>query len=139
MARIVLGTFFLIAIGYGIYEAQGLVYGPEIALTEAVRTSTSSTAYVAGTALRMSELYINGKKVAVTESGAFNELYVLSPGSNHFALEAKDARGRTKKNELTILYTGTATTPLHSEITPVTSIVPSNDTATSTESPEASL
>lgn len=106
-----LGSFFLLLIGYGLYEAQGVLYGPSIEMESLVRTTSEPLTYISGKAVRMSELRINGKKIAVTESGEFRELHVLAPGSNHFFLEVRDARRRTHTEEVTILYSATTTFP----------------------------
>lgn len=131
ITRFVLTLFFLVMIGYGAYEAQGVVYGPEIMLREETYATRESLAYIEGGAKRIAELRINGRKVPVTEEGVFREPHVLAPGSNHIALEAKDARGRTTSAMQTILYLGTSTTPL-----PTPAVLPPDitESATSTAS-----
>ena len=54
---------------------------------------------------RITELRLNGKAIPVTEKGEFEEQYILAAGSNRLLLEAKDARGRTTRKTLEIVYT----------------------------------
>ena len=102
--RLILLIFFLLAAGYAAYEAQGLLYGPEIHLAEASRASPQALTSIRGTAERITELRLNGKTISVTEDGAFDEPYLLAPGSNRIILEARDARGRTTTETLDIVY-----------------------------------
>jgi hypothetical protein len=61
---------------------------------------------ITGRAERIVELRLNGKPIPVTEEGAFEEPFLLSPGTNHLILilEARDARGRETKRTLDILF-----------------------------------
>jgi len=109
--RIILVLFFVLAILYGLYEAQGLLYGPAITLTEETLTSHEAYTSVHGKAERISELRLNGKSISVTESGEFDEPYLLAPGSNRLIFEARDARGRTTRETLDIVYIPSETAP----------------------------
>lgn len=102
--RLILIIFFVLAAGYAAYEAQGLLYGPRIHLENETFASDTSFISIRGRAERISELRINGKTVSVTESGAFDEPFLLAPGSNHLILETRDARGRSTLETLDIVY-----------------------------------
>lgn len=102
--RLLLILFFLLAGGYALYEAQGLVYGPVIRLEYAATSSGSAFTSIKGHAERISELRLNGNTISVTEEGAFDEPYLLADGSNRIILEARDARGRTTSATLDIVY-----------------------------------
>jgi hypothetical protein len=102
--RLILITFFVLAVGYAVYEAQGLLYGPRIHLENESFASDSSFVSIKGRAERISELRINGKTVSVRENGEFEEPFLLAPGSNRIILEARDARGRTAMETLDIVY-----------------------------------
>lgn len=102
--RFVLAVFFLVLIAYALYEARGILYGPEINVPhEAIVVNESST-LIRGTAERITELRLNGRQIPVTESGEFEEPFLLAKGSNYFVLEARDARGRTTQETLLIIY-----------------------------------
>lgn len=102
--RLLLTLFFLLAAGYALYEAQGLLYGPSITLSENAPSSLTAFTVIKGRAERISELRLNGNIISVTESGEFNEPYLLADGSNRVVLEARDARGRTASKTLDIVY-----------------------------------
>lgn len=102
--RLLLTFFFLLAGGYALYEAQGLLYGPAIILEYAATSSESAFTSIKGRAERISELRLNGNTISVTEDGRFDEPYLLADGSNRILLEARDARGRTTSATLDIVY-----------------------------------
>lgn len=102
--RLLLTLFFLLAGGYALYEAQGLVYGPSIELEHVATSSDTAFTSIKGHAERISELRLNGNTISVTEDGEFDEPYLLADGSNRIILEARDARGRTTSATLDIVY-----------------------------------
>ncbi|MEK7098641.1 MAG: hypothetical protein AAB908_01950 [Patescibacteria group bacterium] len=102
--RIALALFFILLLGYAIYEAQGLLFGPTIDVPHGSITVTDPFTTVKGRAERISELRLNGKAIPVTENGGFEEPFLLAPGSNRLVLEARDARGRTTRKVLDIIY-----------------------------------
>lgn len=102
--RILLTLFFLLAAGYALYEAQGLLYGPSITIHHVSTSSPTAFTSIKGRAERISELRLNGATISVTENGEFDEPYLLADGSNRLILEARDARGRTTSATLDIVY-----------------------------------
>ena len=104
VVRIVLGVFFLLLIGYALYEARGLFYGPVIFVPEEAVTVSDAYTIIKGRADRITELRLNGKTIPVTENGEFEEPYLLAKGSNRLILEARDARGRRAQKVLDIIY-----------------------------------
>ena len=115
LTRIALGIFFLVVIIYAYYEARGLLFGPSISVSSGT-TAIVETSYILiqGQAARIASLSMNGDPIQVTETGAFQEPYVLSPGVNRIVLDAKDKYGHTAEKVLEIVYTpsATATAPL---------------------------
>ena len=103
--RIILVLFFLVVLGYALYEAQGLLYGPLISLPEEAVTVSDPYTIIKGRAERITELRLNGKTIPVTENGDFEEPYLLAEGSNRLFLDARDARGRTTRKTIDIIYT----------------------------------
>ncbi len=104
LIRIALILFFVLLVGYAIYEAQGLLYGPMINVPEETITVHDPYTLIKGRAARITELQLNGKTIPVTENGEFEEPYLLAEGSNHLILDARDARGRTARKVLDIVY-----------------------------------
>lgn len=104
VVRLILAAFFLSLLGYALYEARGILYGPQIKVpSEAILVNEQAT-LIRGKAERITELRLNGKQIPVTERGEFEEPFLLAEGSNHLILEARDARGRTTQKTLTIIY-----------------------------------
>lgn len=108
--KISLFIFFIIALLYALYEARGMVRGPEIVVPESIVTAQSEFITIQGQAERISELRLNGERISVTEEGYFAEPYVLARGVNRVVLEARDARGRMTTQWMEIVYTGETTT-----------------------------
>jgi hypothetical protein len=103
IVRITLFVFFALLLMYAAYEARGMLYGPVIVVPEQTFTVHDAHTLITGRAERIVELRLNGKTISVTESGEFQEPYLLAEGSNHLILEARDARGRTTRKTLDIM------------------------------------
>lgn len=114
ITRIAIGIFFLIVAGYAYYELRGILYGPVITVSSKVTEVHDPFVSITGSASRISSLSMNGKAVLVTQTGAFDEPYLLAPGLNRIVLEAKDKYGRSRMSLIQILYTplpGATSTP----------------------------
>src|SRR3989338_5732445 len=105
LTYIALGIFFLIVLGYTYYEARGLLFGPSISVSSKVTEVHEPFIVIKGQADRIASLSMNGKNIPVTENGAFEEPYLLSPGYNRIVLDASDKYGRTRRQEIEIVYT----------------------------------
>ncbi len=104
LATLALGAFFVLVLGYALFEARTMLIGPSIAVpTEAIETSEPLVT-IAGHARRISALFMNGAEVAVTEEGAFEEPYVLAEGLNRIVLDAQDRYGRHAQKVLEVVY-----------------------------------
>ncbi|MDO8481828.1 MAG: hypothetical protein Q7S75_01960 [bacterium] len=104
LSRIALATFFIIVIIYAYYEARGLLFGPTIRTPTEVTVSHDRFIFIRGSADRISALFMNGKPVSVTESGAFEEPYLLAVGYNRILLRARDKYGRTSEEVVEVIY-----------------------------------
>lgn len=102
--RIALYLFFALLLAYALYEAWGMLYGPQISIPEETVVVREAYTLISGSAERITELRLNGARIPVTENGEFSEAYLLAPGTNYLILEAFDARGRRTEQTLTILY-----------------------------------
>ncbi|MSU73972.1 hypothetical protein EXS56_02415 [Candidatus Kaiserbacteria bacterium] len=105
LTYIALGIFFLIVLGYAYYEARGLLFGPSITVSSKVTEVHEPFVTIKGQADRIASLSMNGKNIPVTENGAFEEPYLLSPGYNRIVLDASDKYGRTRRQAIEIVYT----------------------------------
>lgn len=103
--RFVIVMFFIGVLGYGYYELRGILYGPSITLPEETIQSTERFITLTGSADRIAVLRMNGSPIMVTEEGAFEEPYLLSPGLNRIVFDAEDKYGNTSRKVLEIVYT----------------------------------
>ncbi len=115
LTYIALGIFFLIVLGYAYYEARGLLFGPSITVNSSVTEVHEPFVTIKGQADRIASLSMNGKTIPVTEDGAFEEPYILSPGYNRIVLDARDKYGRTRSEAIEIIYTPSAVDALEGE------------------------
>ena len=104
LTQIALVVFFVIVLGYAYYEGRGLLFGPSITVPSELQTVSEPYIRLKGTADRISSLSLNGKHIAVTEQGKFDEPYLLAEGLNRIALDATDKYGRTSQKIIQILY-----------------------------------
>lgn len=104
LTRIGLVLFFIIIIGYGIYEGKGLLLGPSINISSQITTSHDPFVRIEGKADHIASLSMNGKDIPVTEDGNFSEPFLLAPGDNRINLEAKDKYGHATSRVVEIVY-----------------------------------
>lgn len=102
----VLIAFFVLAVGYALFEARNLIGGPQITLatSEAAITVDEQLVLVRGSAQNISEIRLNGAPIEVTEEGAFEEPVLLTPGYNKVVISARDKFGRSTEETLEIVY-----------------------------------
>lgn len=119
LTYITLAIFFVLLLGYAAFEAQGILFGPRIAVTSNVTEVSEPFIVIKGQAERIAALTMNGNAVSVTETGSFEQPYLLAPGYNRITLEAHDRYGHRTSSLLEIVYTptdagaviGTSTSP----------------------------
>lgn len=110
LTKIALVVFFLLIIGYAYFEAQGILFGPSIQVAQSIEEVSSPYIELTGTTTHIASLTVNGQNVPVTEAGAFNIPYALSPGYNRIVLDAKDKYGKSTEKVVQIVYTPATTT-----------------------------
>ena len=107
LIKIGLIVFFVLVLIYAYFEARGILFGPTITISPRVLETTSAYVKIQGTAERIAKLSLNGKSIAVTESGAFDEPYVLVSGYNRIALSATDKYGKRTERVIEVVYSPT--------------------------------
>ena len=112
-SRIMLVIFFILILGYGYFELQGLLFGPIISVPTEIIISHEEFALVAGKADRIVSLAMNGKEITVTEDGDFSEPYLLARGDNRIIFDAKDKYGNLTSRMVEIVYTPTTSAEVH--------------------------
>lgn len=128
LSRLILLLFFLFALGYGLFEARGIVLGPRIEVDDTPVRSASAFVRIEGRATHIASISMNGAEIPVTAEGAFDEPYLLGPGENRIELAARDKYGNETRRTVVIYYEATSTPRL-----PVPEPLPaSTSTASST-------
>jgi len=105
LMRLVLIAFFLLVIGYGFFEARGMLFGPRIELPDETIQSSEQFITIRGKAQHIAQLRMNGTSISVTEDGSFAEPYLLSPGLNRIVFDAEDKYGGKRQEVVQIVYT----------------------------------
>ncbi|HEV3244971.1 MAG TPA: hypothetical protein VG102_01270 [Candidatus Paceibacterota bacterium] len=133
LTKVALALFFIIIAVYAYFEARGILFGPTIQISQAVEQVTVPYIELTGTTSHISALSVNGQSVPVTEQGAFDIPYALSPGFNRIVLDASDKYGHSTEKVIEIVYTPSTTAAVEaSTSTPATSTA-ATSTATSTQ------
>ncbi len=104
---LLIGLVVLLVVGYSGLKLKDILIGPQIIITSPDDGATIKKPLVSvrGKAERISQLYLNGKKIFTDERGNFNEQYLLANGYNLLEIIANDQFGRqiTKKLQLTTI------------------------------------
>ncbi len=97
----------ILIVGYSGLKLKDLLTGPRIIVSSPSdgQTIKKNLVNVRGKAERISQLYLNGKKIFTDEQGNFNEPYLLANGYNLLEIIANDQFGRqiTEKLQLTTI------------------------------------
>ncbi|MFA7309610.1 MAG: hypothetical protein WC050_01760 [Candidatus Paceibacterota bacterium] len=138
LTKITIGVFFLIVVGYTYFEARGILFGPSIRVDAEKTVVNDPLIIVHGQADRIASLTMNGKAVTVTETGIFDEPYLLAPGQNRIVLDASDRYGHKKQHVLQIVYTPAGQSPLGGvPATPAVVVPVESATSTASTTPVA--
>lgn len=104
-SKYALGMFFIIVIGYALFEGRGILLGPKIFVSSTAMEMHYPFVRIEGTATHIDELRMNGHPIPVTEDGNFSEPYLLALGDNRIILEAEDKYGNSAREVIEIVYT----------------------------------
>jgi hypothetical protein len=103
---LVICVFVLLIAGYGIFQAQKIIKGPQIAIQFPIngQTVTESDIDIEGIAKNISAITLNDRTIYIDESGNFSEKLMLYPGYNIIKLQAEDKFGATVEKKLELVY-----------------------------------
>lgn len=106
LSRVAVGLFILVIALYALYQARGVLSGPQIKVfqPENGTTTTSSLLTVEGEALRAKEITLNGRPIFIDLEGRFFERLLLQNGYNIIELKATDAQRETKTTLIEVVY-----------------------------------
>jgi Glucodextranase, domain B len=130
LTKIALAIFFIVIAGYAYFEARGILYGPQIDVPQDVEDVSSPYVEITGTTTHIAQLTMNGLGVPVTEQGAFDIPYALSPGFNRIVLDATDKYGHSTEKVIQIVYTPIGQSPLGGASTSTPATAASSTAAT---------
>lgn len=99
-------VFFLLLVGYGLYQTKNLMLGPSIAIASPINGAAvaMNPVEVKGQAERIAFISLNGEKIFTDEQGNFSQKLLLNRGYNIIKLEAQDKFGRTIQKILNLVY-----------------------------------
>ncbi len=101
---IILALIFLVSfIIYAGFEANKIIYGPQIDITSPKDGTTlegNGNFVVSGTTKNVSFLSLNGRQIFTDANNNFNENLVLLPGYNIITLDAKGRYGKEISKKL---------------------------------------
>ncbi|MEK7569030.1 MAG: hypothetical protein AAB497_02870 [Patescibacteria group bacterium] len=99
-------------IGYSYFTLNDFVRGPRIVISspESGFSTTTPAITIAGRAIHVNNLSINGDPTPFDLEGNFSSRLILAPGYNIMTLEALDRYGRTEKEIVEMTLLGTART-----------------------------
>lgn len=103
---IIIAIVVLLVVGYSALKVKNLAIGPEITLLSPLDGASAKTDLVniKGKAERISQIFINGRKIFTDEAGNFNEPYLLANGYNILEIMAQDKFGRKVEKKVQLVF-----------------------------------
>lgn len=106
LVKYAFGIFVLIVLVYAYFEAQNILYGPQITLAneDGAITVQTSRIEISGSTKNVVDISLDGRSLIVDDTGVFTEEILLAEGLNRFTFMARDKFGRVKKERLEVVY-----------------------------------
>jgi len=106
LSRTAIGIFVIVVIVYALYQARGILSGPQITLERPADgiTATTSLITVSGNITRASSVFLNDKAIYLDLGGRFREELLLSAGYNIIEVRAEDGAGRVVRVTRTLHF-----------------------------------
>lgn len=84
------------------YNTKDIIFGAPLSINTVSDGATVADSFlpISGNAKHSFEVEINGRPIALSKNGAFNDGVVLSPGYNVVEVKGQDRFGRTKSKML---------------------------------------
>jgi len=108
--KMLIGLFALVIVGYTLFNARLLIWGPQINDIDPVDGSVfeSGLIKVSGTTRNITQISLNDRTIFIDESEKFEENILLSPGLNIIKLHGKDKFDREINHILNYVYATSA-------------------------------
>lgn len=96
----------VVILTYSGFKFKDLISGPDIVLYSPSDGSSLNNELIniKGRADRITQIYLNGRKIFTDQDGNFEEPLLLSSGYNAFELKAEDKFGREIVRKLQVVY-----------------------------------
>lgn len=96
--------FFVILVGYSIFQARFLILGPRISIISPLDGAiTDSEIIILEAKIKnASWITLNGRQVFTDEKGNLEEKLILSEGLSIMTLKARDRFGREREEEIRV-------------------------------------
>jgi Glucodextranase, domain B len=106
LKTMVIGIFVLCVCGYGIFQAEKIVRGPEISMVSPASGATTfdNLVHVTGNAQNISAIWLNDRSIYTDEAGKFDEKIMLYSGYNIITVRAQDKFGATVEKKIEVVY-----------------------------------
>lgn len=105
LRNVVLTALLIGGAWYVSWQARFLIAGPEIVMTEDIGTEQNERVIMLrGQAKNVIGLYLNGRPIAIDQSGSFAEGVVLENGYTIVSIDAVDRYGRSVHWEKPLVY-----------------------------------
>ena len=127
--------FLLSFLIYSGFEAEKLIYGPQIILSSPKNNDTlqgSGLIKVTGSTKNVSFISLDGRQIFTDTNGNFNESLVLLPGYNIITLSAKGRYGKEVSRKLQLYFVKDSVNTFVATSSATTTEIISTTTATST-------
>ena len=100
-----LALFFVLLIGYSLFQARFIILGPHIAIQTPQNGAHLSDhmVVVSGRAENISFLSLNDRPIYVDEKGLWSEKLIAPEGLSIMTVRAKDRFGRTTEKQVEIM------------------------------------
>ena len=103
-------VFIIILLAYAYFEAQKVLFGPEIHLgNKSITTVYDQKIKISGNVKNVTTLILDGRPLLIDDTGNFMETILLIKGINMFTFSAKDKFGNVTKNTMRVFYQPRAT------------------------------
>ena len=105
LTKYLFGAFVLIVLIYAYFEAQNILYGPQIALEQSgAVTVHEELIEIRGTVKNVVEITLGGRPIFIDDTGLSRPQLMLAEGLNRFVFEARDKFDHTRKEVLEVVY-----------------------------------
>ncbi|MFH1473061.1 MAG: hypothetical protein ABIF06_01445 [bacterium] len=96
--------FFVVVVGYSVFQARFLIIGPQLKITSPSDGISIETPIIVieGTAKNISWISLNDQKIFTDEEGRWSEKLIVSEGLSIMTVKVRDRFGRETEKQVRI-------------------------------------